>query len=195
MAIQRYEPFLEMISLQDAMNSLFRESFVRPPGMSGDGNALMLPLDVLEDENEFIVRGSLPGMRPEDIHITLHGNDVTFRGEIKADDEWQESQYRIRERRHGVFQRTVSLPTPISPDKAQAQFEDGVLTLVLPKAEEAKPKEIRIGGWSQPGARAQVGGQSQTGGQPQGGAQSRGGGQAQGSEQARPQTVGASSSS
>jgi len=195
MAIQRYEPFREMISLRDAMNSLFQESFVRPLGMTGDGNALMFPMDVLEDENEFLVRVSLAGMRPEDVHITVHGNDVTIRGEIKAEEERQASEYHIRERRHGVFQRTVSLTAPISPEKAEAQFENGVLTLRMPKAEEAKPKEIRIGGRSQTGARAQVGGPAQTGGQTQGGAQSQGGGQAQGGEQAQPQKVGASSSS
>jgi HSP20 family protein len=167
MAIQRYEPFREMISLRDAMNSLFQESFVRPLGMAGDGNAMMFPLDVLEDENEFIVRVSLPGMNPEDVHITVHGNDVTIRGEIKADEERRESQYHIRERRHGVFQRTVSLTAPISSEKAQAQFENGVLSLTLPKAEEAKPKEIKISGPSHTGARARVGSQSQTSGQAQ----------------------------
>jgi len=183
MAIQRYEPYREMISLRDAMNSLLQDSFVRPLSMLGEGNAMMLPLDVVEDENEFIVKASMPGVRPEDVHITVHGNDVTMRGEIKADEERQDSHYHIRERRYGMFQRTVSLTTPISPDKAQAHFENGVLTLTLPKAEEAKPKEIRIGARSQGGTQAQVGGKSQAGGQ------------MQGTDQAQPQTAQASTSS
>jgi HSP20 family protein len=183
MALQRYEPYREMISLRDAMNSLFQDSFVRPLSHLGEGNAGMLPLDVIENENEFIVKVSLPGVRPEDVHITVHGNDVTIRGEIKADEEKQNEHYHIRERRFGMFQRTVTLTTPISSDKAQATFENGVLTLVLPKAEEAKPKEIKIGSQAQGGTQAQVGGKSQGGTQPQV------------SGQAQPQTAQASSSS
>jgi HSP20 family protein len=195
MALQRYEPYREMISLRDAMNSLFQDSFVRPLSLLGDANAVMLPLDVIEDENAFTIRASLPGVRPEDVHITVHGNDVTIRGEIKADEENQNEQYHIRERRFGMFQRTVTLSTPISPDKAQATFEDGVLTLVLPKSEAAKPKEIRIGSQAQGGTQAQVGTQAQGGTQAQVGGKSQAGTQAQGSGQSQPQTAQASSSS
>src|SRR3954451_20581646 len=148
MAIQLREPYREMISLRDAMNSLFQESFVRPGGQT-EGGALMLPLDITENENEFIVRASLPGVRPEDVQITAHGDTLTIRGEIKEDQEKKDEQYHLRERRFGLFQRTVTLPTTISADKAQAQFDNGVLTLILPKAEESKPKQIRIGGKSQ----------------------------------------------
>jgi len=189
MAIQRHEPYREMISLRDAMNSLFQDSFVRPLGLLGEGNAVMLPLDVIENENQFIVRVSLPGVRPEDVHITVHGNDVTIRGEIKGDEERQDERYHVRERRYGMFQRTVSLTTPISPDQAQAMFENGVLTLALPKAEEAKPKEIKIG------TQAQGGSLTQGGTQAQGGGKSQAGTQAQGSGQSQPQTAQASSSS
>src|SRR4051794_18088342 len=70
MALQRYEPYREMISLRDAMNSLFQDSFVRPLGLLGEAGAVMLPLDVIENENEFVIRMSLPGVRPEDVHIT-----------------------------------------------------------------------------------------------------------------------------
>ena len=145
MAIQHSEPFREMVSLRDAMNSLLQESFVRPVGLVGDGAAL-LPLDIAETEDEFIVKASLPGVRPEDVHITAHGDSLTIRGEMKAEEEKKGEHYHLRELRHGHFQRTVTLSTPISADKAQAQFENGVLTLKLPKAEEAKPKEIKIVG-------------------------------------------------
>ena len=145
MAIQRWEPFREMVSLRDAMNSLLQESFVRPSGMPADGSPAMLPLDISENENEFIVKASLPGVRPEDVQITVHGDTLTIRGEIKAEEEKKDEHYHLRERRYGQFQRTVSLSTPIVADKAQAQFENGVLTLTLPKAEEAKPKQIKIG--------------------------------------------------
>ncbi|MGZ3396975.1 MAG: Hsp20/alpha crystallin family protein [Isosphaeraceae bacterium] len=145
MAIQHWEPLREMVSLRDAMNSLLQESFVRPVGLMGNGAAL-LPLDIAETEDEFIVKASLPGVRPEDVHITAHGDTLTIRGEMKAEEEKKGEHYHLRELRQGHFQRTVTLSTPISADKAQAQFENGVLTLKLPKAEESKPKEIKIGG-------------------------------------------------
>ncbi|MGC1718492.1 MAG: Hsp20/alpha crystallin family protein [Isosphaeraceae bacterium] len=145
MAIQHWEPLREMVSLRDAMNSLLQESFVRPVGLMGNGAAL-LPLDIAETEDEFVVKASLPGVRPEDVHITAHGDTLTIRGEMKAEEEKKGEHYHLRELRQGHFQRTVTLSTPISADKAQAQFENGVLTLKLPKAEEAKPKEIKIGG-------------------------------------------------
>jgi HSP20 family protein len=143
MAIQRWDPFREVVSLRDAVNSLLQESFVRPIGIPGDG-AATLPLDIAETENEFVIKAALPGVRPEDVQITAHGDTLTIRGEIKADEEKKGEQYHLRERRFGQFQRTVTLPTPISADQAQAHFENGVLTLTLPKAEEAKPKQIKI---------------------------------------------------
>ncbi|WP_406697649.1 Hsp20/alpha crystallin family protein [Singulisphaera sp. Ch08] len=177
MAIQAYEPLREMVSLRDAMNSLFQESFVRPLGLPAEGGSVMLPLDVTEDENEFIIKMSMPGAQPEDVHVTAHGHDLTIRGEIKAEQERKESHWHLRERRFGQFQRTVTLPTMISPDKAQASFENGVLMLVLPKAEEAKPKEIKIGRQAQ----SQIGSQKQThnGGQKHSQSRSRTGGQEQ----------------
>ena len=145
MAIQRWEPFREMISLRDAVNSLLQDSFVRPGIMAADGGAAVLPLDITENDNEFVVKASLPGVRPEDVQITARGDTLTIRGEMKAEEEKKDDHYHLRKRRFGEFQRTMVLPTPINADKAQAQFENGVLTLTLPKAEEAKPKQIKLG--------------------------------------------------
>jgi len=152
--LQRFEPLREMVSLRDAMNSLFQESFVRPIGLLGEGPA-MLPLDIAENENEFIVKASLPGVKPEDVQITAHGDSLTIRGEIKEEQEKKDEHYHLRERRVGQFMRTVTLSTPISAEKAQAHFENGVLTLILPKAEEAKPKQIKVNGKT--GSQPQVG--------------------------------------
>ena len=148
MAIQVWDPFREMVSLHDAMSSLLQDSYVRPGGKLADGGPAMLSLDISENENEFIVKASLPGIRPEDVQITAHGDTLTIRGEMKAAEEKKGENYHLRERRFGQFQRTVRLSAPIIADKAEAQFDNGVLTLTLPKAEEAKPKQIKVGGQS-----------------------------------------------
>ncbi|KAJ3061168.1 hypothetical protein HK102_009212, partial [Quaeritorhiza haematococci] len=146
MAILRWEPFREMVSLRYAMNPLLEESFVRPTGLLAHGGPTILPLDVFEDENEFVVKALLPGVRPEDVHMTAHGDTPTTRGEIKTVEEKQDDHYHLRERRYGRFQRVASLSTPIDASKVQAQHEDGVSMLRLLKAEEARPKEIKMGG-------------------------------------------------
>jgi HSP20 family protein len=147
MAIERWsDPFREMVSLRDAVNSLFQESFVRPGAPGTGSQTAALPLDVAETENDFIVHASLPGLKPEDVHITVHGDTVTIRGETKAEEEKKGKTWHIRERRFGTFQRSLALGAPIDSDKANAKFEHGVLTLTLPKAEQAKPKQIKIGG-------------------------------------------------
>ena len=146
MAIERWDPFREMVSLRDAVNSLLQESFVRPGGVPGAGGPTTLPLDVAETENEFVVKASLPGIKPEDVQITVHGDTLTIRGESKAEEEKQGRTWHLRERRSGVFRRSLSLATPIDADKANARFEHGVLTLTLPKSEQARPKQIKIGG-------------------------------------------------
>ena len=146
MAIERWDPFREVVSLRDAMNSLLQESFVRPGGEPRAGGFATLPLDVAETENEFVVKASLPGIKPEDVQITVHGDTLTIRGESKAEEEKQGQTWHLRERRSGAFQRSLSLATPIDADKANARFEHGVLTLTLPKSEQARPKQIKIGG-------------------------------------------------
>jgi len=147
MAIDRWDPFREAVSLSDAMNLLFRESFVRPTNGAAQGGApAALPLDVSENENEFVVKASLPGVKPEDVQITVHGDTLTIQGESKFEEEKKGERWHLRERRFGSFQRSLSLATPVNSEKAQADFEHGVLTLTLPKAEGAKPRQIKIGG-------------------------------------------------
>lgn len=143
MAIERWDPIRETISLRDAMNSLLQESFVRPGGM-GQVSQATLPLDVTETENEFVVKASLPGVKPEDVQITVHGDTLTIRGESKAEEEKEGEHWHLRERRFGSFQRSVTLATPVDSDKTEARYEHGVLTLTLPKAEGAKPRQIKI---------------------------------------------------
>lgn len=146
MAFELWDPFREAVSLRDAMNSLLQDSFVRPGGSQTPSAPTALPLDVAETENEFVVKASLPGVRPEDVQITVQGDTLTIRGEGKTEEESNGQRWHIRERRFGAFQRSLSLGTPVDSDKAQADYEHGVLTLTLPKAEASKPRQIRIGG-------------------------------------------------
>ena len=146
MAIERWDPFGEAVSLREAMNTLLQDSFVRPGNTPARGGPATLPLDVSENENEFVVKASLPGVKPDDVQITVHGDTLTIRGESRAEEEKKGEQWHVRERRFGVLQRSVTLATPVASEKADARFEHGVLTLRLPKSEAAKPRQIKIGG-------------------------------------------------
>ena len=144
MTIERWEPFREMISLRDAMNSLLAESFVRPGGSPAPGGAATLPLDVAETEGEFVIKASLPGIKPEDVKITVHGDTLTIRGESKAEEEKKGTHWHVRERCVSSLVRSLSLKAPINADAATAHFDHGVLTLTLPKTAETKAKQIKV---------------------------------------------------
>ncbi|GIW85873.1 MAG: molecular chaperone [Isosphaeraceae bacterium] len=144
MTLERWDPFREAISLSDAFSNLLRESFVRPGAVAGQPSVLALPLDVVENDEAFVVKASLPGVKPEDVQITVHGDTLTIRGSTQSEEEKKGEHWHLRERRTGSFQRTISMATPIDSDKAHAHFENGVLTLTLPKAEQARPRQIKV---------------------------------------------------
>jgi HSP20 family protein len=143
--VVRWEPFNEMVSLRDAVNRLFEDSFIRPGVWPTpfDGG-LSVPIDMLETKDNVVVKMSAPGVKPEDIDISVVGDTLTVKGETKSEEQSEEGSYIRKERRFGAFQRTLSLPASVASDKAKAEFENGVLTLTLPKAEEAKPKSIKV---------------------------------------------------
>jgi HSP20 family protein len=148
-SITRWDPWGDIVSLREAMNNLLEESFVRPrPGIAGPGMASSLALDVKETPEAFVVTASVPGVPPSDIDITVLGDTLRIRGHRKEDvEETSEgSRWLLRERRFGAFERTVSLPTVVNSDQATADFKDGVLTITLPKADEAKPRSIPVKG-------------------------------------------------
>lgn len=103
-----------------------------------------LSLDVAEEDNNYVVKASLPGMKPEDIDVTLTDNVLTIKGEMKKDDEVKEENYFLRERRYGAFSRSVTLPAAVDPNQIEAHYDQGVLTLRLPKSEAVRPKRISI---------------------------------------------------
>jgi HSP20 family protein len=153
MAIQLWDPFREAVSLRDAMNALLQESFIRPGSLLPLDGSAVPPLDVSETEDQLVIKASVPGVKPEDVQITVQGDTLTIRGECRSEEEKTGERWHLRERHFGSFQRSVSLPAPVDSDKAQASHEHGVLTLTLPKTEEAKPRPIKIGG----SASAQIG--------------------------------------
>lgn len=143
-ALSRRDPIREMMTMQSAMDRLFESAFGESiPGWSR-GLAADLALDVSENENEYVVKASLPGINPDDLEVTYNANTLTIRGETKAEEEKEGTRYHVRERRFGSFSRSINLPTSIQADAIQANYEAGVLTLRLPKAEEARPKRIQI---------------------------------------------------
>jgi len=98
----------------------------------------------METSDDVIVKASLPGIQPDDIDISLTGDRLSIRGEFKAEQKTEEANFVRQERRYGKFERTLTLPTQVVGDKARAEFENGVLTLTLPKAEGVKPKTIKV---------------------------------------------------
>ena len=145
--LMRLDPAREMLSLREAMDRLFAESFLRPGFYgSAESGAAMLPVDMYETENEVVVKAAAPGVKPEDIEVTVTGDLLTIKGEFKSESERQDEKraWRRQERRYGSFSRQVTLPAGVNTDACQADFENGVLTLKLPKAEEARVKRVQI---------------------------------------------------
>jgi HSP20 family protein len=145
--ITRFDPLGEMVSLRSAMDRLFEDSFVSPVTwrtIAGNGDGITPPIDVHETPDELVVTAALPGVKADDLEITITGQTLTLRGELKADETVERDQYLYRERRYGAFSRSLQLPTRVEGDKADADFADGILTLRIPKAEEVKPRQIRI---------------------------------------------------
>ncbi|HNB41989.1 MAG TPA: Hsp20/alpha crystallin family protein [Anaerolineales bacterium] len=139
----RWEPAREMMTLREAMDRLFDDAFTRPLSLSG--NSWSIPaVDMYQTDNEVVVKAALPGIKADEVQLNVTGEVLTIKGETKQENETKEKAYHIREQRWGAFERSIVLPTEVVADKAKADFENGVLTITLPKAEEVKPKTISI---------------------------------------------------
>jgi HSP20 family protein len=149
-SIVRWTPFDEMVSLHKAMDRLFEERSVRPSRFStGNGSLAMarLPIDLYETDEALTLKANLPGVSPEDVEITISGEDLVIKTELRSDaalDEAKDWSWYRHELYHGPVGRSIALPTLIQADKVEATFRNGELTLVLPKAEEVKPRSIKI---------------------------------------------------
>ena len=145
--VRRPSPFGELLTLRSAMDRLFEDSFVRPRQWTAlfdrDAGSLV-PLDVSSTADELLVEASLPGWKPEDVEITVEGGTLTISGHSADEDERRDEGVLVREIRRGSFSRSITLPEGLEPDKASATFENGILTLRVPRAEQVKPRQIRI---------------------------------------------------
>ena len=143
--LTRWEPMRELQTMRSLMDRFFDEPFFSAPSVwSQRTEAFPVPLDVIEQEDHYLIKASMPGVIPEEVEITLADNVLTIKGETKHESESSEANYHVRERRYGSFMRHLSLPMAVNSDEVDASFEHGVLTLRLPKSESAKPKRISI---------------------------------------------------
>ncbi len=149
MAIVRWEPFRDLVSLQDRMNRLFDDAF-RSPQRAGSedewalGGAWAPVVDIFEKDGNIVLKAELAGVDPKSVDIRVENHTLSLRGERKAESEVKRDSYHRVERSYGTFARSFTLPNVIDTESIKADFKDGVLQLTLPKREEAKPKQIQI---------------------------------------------------
>lgn len=144
MTIVRWTPFRDMLGIQDEMNRLFN-AYLEGSREGSEDAVLWAPLvDICETDEEITVTSEMPGMKKEDVKISVQDNVLTLKGEKKQEIDEKEKNFHRVERSYGVFERSFSLPSSVQTDKIKASYKDGVLTITLPKSEETKPKEIDI---------------------------------------------------
>jgi len=145
MSLIRWDPYREMLSLREAMDRLFEESLGAPRRAQGEmTTGLTVPIDMWESEGNLMLSASMPGVKPEDVDIQVTGDTLTIRGEVRHEEEREQGNVRIQERRYGSFRRAVRLPPNVNTDAIDATFENGVLKLKIPETEEARPKQIEV---------------------------------------------------
>ena len=148
MAIVRWRPLRDIVSIQDEMNQLFDDFFGRTQkrwSAFGPEEGLWTPnVDVSETKDEIVVTAEMPGLKKEDIKLSVQDNVITLSGEKKSEEEKKDANFYRLERSFGSFCRSFTLPTPVEAEKIKASFKDGILKVTLPKSEKVKPKEIPI---------------------------------------------------
>lgn len=139
----RWNPVTDLVTMQQAMDRLFDEARASRPDEWRQGQRVaLLPLDVYSTADELVIKAAVAGVEPEDVEITIEGDRLTIQGEISAPLE--NVDYHIQERRSGPFARTLTLNVPVEAENAEATFKNGELTLVIPKAQEVRPKVIKV---------------------------------------------------
>ncbi len=145
MAIMRWRPWGDLVSVEDEMNQLFGDFLGRVPARRAEPAQRWCPaVDIYENEDSLHIDVEIPGMKKEEIRVSLENNVLSLRGEKKQQKEVKEVNYYRWERRHDSFSRAFELPMPVQSDKINASYKNGVLSVVLPKTEQVKPKDIPI---------------------------------------------------
>ena len=139
-----WSSFGRLSDLRDEIDRLFESPLTELTRTSNLLSGWNPALDVFEDKDNFTVKAELPGMKKEDIEVSLHDGSLSISGERKSESKHEDAEVYRAERFFGRFQRTVTLPAPVAPDKVKAQYKDGVLTVTLAKTEQAKPKQIDV---------------------------------------------------
>jgi HSP20 family protein len=152
MSSARFDPLGEFVDFQEAMNQVIGECAIRELPRNRTAGALGLAVDLMETNESFILIASVPGVDPDDVSISMLGDSLTISGQRYEPREHRESteglRWLIQERHHGAFDRTVKLPASVNIDAATADFANGLLTIVLPKSDRAKPRSIQVRGSS-----------------------------------------------
>jgi HSP20 family protein len=143
-SVIRWAPVRELDGMCNAVDRLYDEGFPGPLTRALWDIPSAPGMDLYQTDDAVVVKMGLPGIEPEDIQVSVNDGVLTIRGEVKEEKEDKAKTYHLRERRYGAFSRSVNLPSSVDVEKSDAQFENGVLTLTLPKAEEAKPKTITV---------------------------------------------------
>jgi HSP20 family protein len=147
MAMSRWDPFRDLMSIQSELNRLFGRTYAGGEGggsTSSVAGAWVPPLDIYETGDRFVVNVELPGIEPEAVDVSVEDSVLTIRGERSFSSDVDEDSFHRVERRYGQFARSITLPQTADPDHIEATFDRGVLTVSVPKAEQAKPKKIQV---------------------------------------------------
>ena len=144
--LTRWEPNREMMTLREAMDRLFDDAFTRPFFSIRDGGSTgsAPAIDMYQTDNDVVVKAALPGIKADEVQINVTNDILTIKGEMKHEEERKDKSWHIHEHRWGAFERSVMLPTGVISDKAKADFDNGILTITLPKSEQVKPKTITV---------------------------------------------------
>ena len=141
MSIVRFQPMRDFVSLRDAMDRLFEDSFVRPAAWP---TPLSVPVDLWETQDAYHLKADVPGVGPDDIEINATHESITISGEVKGSQDVSDDGWLRQERRTGKFSRSFTLPVQIDPNKVDATFQNGVLHVTVPKAEAVRPRSIKV---------------------------------------------------
>jgi HSP20 family protein len=142
MSISRWDPFRDLMSIQNELNRLFGRTYAGSE--IGTAGAWVPPLDIFETEDRFVVKLELPGIDPQDVEVSVEDSTLSIRGERRFYADVDEESFHRVERRFGQFLRALSLPTTADAERIEASFDKGVLTVEVPKVEQAKPKKITV---------------------------------------------------